>query len=455
MHSISNLHLMIKTTLFALLLFVSSQIRAQEQVIDKIVAKVDNYIVLKSDVETAYLELLVNGRLEGVSEEAAKCRLLEDLIVEKMMLAKAEIDSILVEERQVESQLTRRMAVMKAQFGSLERIEQQYGKTIGDLKNELRERVREQMIIQKMQSEISQSVTKPTPKEVKKFFNGIPKDSIPYFNSEVEVNHIIKIPDINREQKRIVREQLNQIKQRVENGENFGELAKKFSEDYGSAKQGGDLGWLDRGTSVPEFEAAVFRMKPGSLSRIVESEFGFHLIKLIDRRGDQYHAAHILIRPSSADVDVKYAENFLDSLKQIIELDSLSFETAAREYSDDKATSSNGGSITSPTTGSTSIFLDDLDSYLYFTIDTMQVGQISAPVPYRTDDGRNAVRIIYFKSKTEPHTADLEKDYEKIFNFAYNQKRNKTLNDWFLGTREELYLYLDPEYNQCNILGIQ
>ncbi|GAB4396086.1 MAG: peptidylprolyl isomerase [Microscillaceae bacterium] len=428
---------------------------AQEGItLDKIVAKVDNFIVLKSDVEKLYYNLLYQGQLEGVEPATARCQLLEQLIIEKMMLAKAEIDSIVVEDRQVESQLERRFQAMEMQLGSLNKIEQLYGKTIGDLREELRGEIRNQLVVQKVQSQITESVPKPTPKEVKKFFETIPRDSLPYFGVEVEVAHIVKIPGVNRAQKQAVKEKLEALKQRILQGEDFAELAKRFSEDRGSAKEGGDLNWLTRGTSVPEFEAAIFRMKPGELSRIVESEYGFHLIKLIDKRGNEYRAAHILLRPNYDEVDISESRQFLDSLRAQILLDSLSFEKAAREYSEDKNTAMAGGVIQGPD-GDSRVFVEDMDPYLYFTIDTMQVGQISRPLPYRTDDGKSAVRLIYLKSKRPPHEASLETDYQRISNFTYNQKRNQAINEWFVRTKDEVYISIDEEYDLCNILKIQ
>ena len=425
-----------------------------EIIIDKIVAKVDDYIILKSEVEKYFGDLLASGQAKESDAPEAKCQILEQFIIQKMMLAKAEIDSVTVEDKQVESQLDRRMQYFILQFGSAEKLEQAYGKTIGDFKGELREFIRDQMVAQKMEEVITENVHKPTPKEVKKFFNSLPKDSIPYFNSEVEISHIVKIPDVNKEQKRIVKEKIEKIKQSIIDGEDFGTIAKDVSEDYGSAKNGGDLGWLQRGTSVPEFEAAVFRMKPGELSKIVESQYGFHLIKLIDRRGNEYNAAHILMRPDYSTVDISYAEKFLDSLRNMILLDSISFEKAAKEYSEDKNSASNGGAISSED-GETTMFMDRLDSYLYFTIDTMEVKQISRPVPYRTDDGKSAVRIIYFKSKTQPHQANLEDDYQKLYNVTYSQKKNKAINEWFLKTKDEVFISIDEEFKDCNILGSQ
>lgn len=445
-----------KKQIASILLFSCIGFGSQAQIIDKIIAKVDDEIILRSDLEAAYLKLYYEGQLEGLDERSAKCQILERFIIDKMMLAKAEIDSVIVEDRLVQSQLDRRMALMLQQVGDPARLEEQYGKTIGDLKNELRDQIRDQMTIQRMEQEISQSVPQPTPKEVKRFYNDIPKDSVPYFSTEVEIAQIVKVPEISRSQKKLVRDKLETIKQRALSGEDFSKLAREYSEDYGSAKEGGKLGWLKRGSSVPEFEAVIFRTKPGELSRIVESQFGFHLIKLIDRRGDEYNAAHILIRPDFSDVDVQAAKEFLDSLRTEVMGDSLvSFENLAREHSDDKFTSDNGGVISSPTTGGAQIFVDDLDSYLYFTIDTMKVGTISPPLPYRLDDGRNALRIIYYRTKTPSHKADINQDYEKLYNMTLNFKRNQAINDWFIKTKDELYIYLDREYNYCNILGVQ
>lgn len=443
--------------IWIILLICSSSLylQAQEQktVIDKIVAKVDNYIVLRSDVDKFYFNLLYQDQLEGMDEKTAKCKILEQIIVEKMMLAKADIDSIVVESKQVENQLNGRMAYILQQFGGDEKkLEEIYGKTVDDLKDELRGDIHSQLVVKEMQGEITSKVSRPTPKEVRKFFNGFPKDSIPFFGTEVEVGHIVKIPGVNKEQKQKIKTRLEELKQRALAGEDFGELAKTYSEDYGSAKQNGELDWLSRGTSVPEFEAAVFRMKPGELSKIVESEYGFHLIKLNDKRGNEYNASHILLRPNYDEVNSEYSISFLDSLRNDIMRDSISFEKAAKEFSDDKNSASGGGIIVGQE-GSSRIFLEDLDSYLFFIIDTMKVGQVSHPVTYRTDDGKSAVRIIYYKEKTDPHQANLEQDYDKMASYAFNMKKNEAVNDWFVKTKEELYISIDEEYNECDILS--
>lgn len=426
-------------------------IQAQGKVIDKIIAKVDDYVVLKSELEAQYYQLVVNGAIKVGS---SPCELFERLLINKMMLAKAEIDSVIVPEEEVAGNLDRRMSYFIAQFGSEERLEEQYGKTIPELKGELREQIREQLTIQQMEREITSDIEKPTPREVKRFFNRIPKDSLPEFGVEVEVAHIVKIPTVSESQKNMARKKLLDIRNRIEGGEDFAELAKQYSEDYSNANKGGDLGWQKRGFLAPPFEAAVYRTKPGEMSGVVETQFGFHLIKLHERRGNEFHCSHILVRPDFSQVDVKAARNYLDSLRTLIISDSITFAKAAKEYSEDPNSAANGGTITAYG-GSNRIFKEDLDSYLYFTIDTMKVGNISTPVTYRLDDGRDAVRIIYFKSQTQAHTANLERDYQKIYDMVYDEKRMEAINEWFDKTKREVYIYIDQEYQGCDVLKSQ
>jgi peptidyl-prolyl cis-trans isomerase SurA len=240
------------------------------------------------------------------------------------------------------------------------------------------------------------------------------------------------------------------------NGEDFETLAKTYSDDIGSGQRGGNLGYAKRGQMVSEFEAAALKLKKNELSQVIESEYGFHLIQLLDRRGDEYDARHILIRPSYADVDLTEATAYLDSLRTRILADSISFEKAAKEYSDDKASAPNGGIITDPNSGSTKIFAENMDPVIYLTVDTMQVGSISKPVVYRTDDGKSAMRILYYKSKIDPHYANLNDDWQKIYNAALGEKKNKVLNEWFESSKGEVYISIDDEYKDCKLMqGIQ
>jgi peptidyl-prolyl cis-trans isomerase SurA len=417
-------------------------------VIDKIIAKVDNNIVLKSDVERAYLDYLSNG---GKPSERNKCGLLAQLISGKLMVAKAEIDSVIVTEDIVDRNLEERFRMILSQFGgSEEQLEEYYGKTLEEIKSDVRDQVKEQLTIQRMQNHITENIT-VTPAEVKRFFDKIPSDSLPYFSTEVEVAQIVKIPETGEEQKQRAREKLIELRKRILAGEDFAELAKEYSEGP-SAKYGGDLGYASRGAMVPAYEAVALKLKPNELSVPVETKFGLHLIQLLDRRGNEYHSRHILLMPEPSEEDIKRAEDYLDSLKSQINAGKITFPKAAKEYSEDQQTSGNGGFFADEN-GGTRISTDNLDPVVYFTVtDSMQVGEISKPLRYRTDDGKQSVRLLYYKSRVRPHQANLKDDWQKIRNAALEEKKMRVLNEWFDKAREEVFINIDDDYSYCNIM---
>ncbi len=273
---------------------------------DKIIARVDNYIVLLSDLEQSYQSMVVDMGDPGPN---ARCEILEGLIINKIMMAKAEIDSIMVEEVMVEGELERRMQYFINQAGGEDKLVVAFGKTIPQLKDDLREQVKEQLTTRKVQQEITSAVT-VTPAEVKKYFNSIPKDSIPFLPAEIQVGQIIRFPEVSESEKKKAREKLVAIQQRVQNGEDFAELAKEFSQDPGSKRNGGELGWVDRGAFAPEFEESALTMDIGEYSDPIETDFGFHFIHLLDRRGNKFRTRHILIRPESNEMDLSSAEQF-------------------------------------------------------------------------------------------------------------------------------------------------
>ncbi|GAB3166122.1 peptidylprolyl isomerase [Telluribacter humicola] len=418
--------------------------------IDKIIARVDNYYILKSELEELYQSYAANGQ-----KAPDKCQLLESLIINKMLLAKAEIDSVTVDEKMVENQLGGRMDYMIQRFGSEKNIVEAYGKSIDALKTELRQQVKEQMTVETMQEKIAGDV-KITPSEVRKFFNAIPKDSLPYIPAEVEIGHIIRMATVTKEQKEKLRNQLIEYRKRALAGEEFSTLAQIYSEDLGSAKNGGDLGFAKRGMMVPEFEGVALALKPGEISDVVESQFGFHLIQLIETRGAEYRARHILLRPDyNRGTDVSEATRHLDSLRTLIQTDSLTFANAAKDNSEDKMTADAGGILKDPQTGVGRLALDaSMDPALYFAIDTMKVGSVSPPISYRTEDGRSAMRIIWYKSKSEPHTANLRDDYEKIAQIVLMNKKNNALEDWFKKAQGDVFISVEPEFQNCRIFGL-
>lgn len=420
-----------------------------KNVLDRIIVKVDNYFILKSEVENQYQQYITSGQADAPN----RCQILEGLVVNKLMLAKAEIDSVIVEDKRIEAELTSRMEQMEGQYGSAKNIVEAYGKSIATLKEDLRSSLKEQLTGRKMQDKITDDV-KITPKEVAAFFNEIPRDSLPYLPAEVEISHIIRIAKPNKNQKEELYAKLMDFRRRVEKGESFEDLAKVHSEDLGSGKRGGDLGFAKRGAMVAPFEAAALRMKPNQMSEVVESEFGFHLIQLLEIRGQEYHARHILLRPDYQKLDLTDPTKFLDSIRVLVQRDSTTFEKAAKEFSEDKPTQDAGGVLMDLSNGANRLTYDGtMDPALFFALDSMQVGTISTPIPFRTDDGRSAVRILYYKAKHPPHFANLKDDYQKLAQITLSRKKNNAIEKWFMKAKDDVFIFIDEEYKDCRILA--
>ncbi|MBC7450854.1 MAG: peptidylprolyl isomerase [Cytophagales bacterium] len=441
--------------LTGLLLLNQLHLSAQQQVVDEIITKVDNQIILKSEVEIAYLQFKRSPEAQMIqSADDTKCRVLESLIINKMLLARAEMDSVTVERDAVYEQLNRRMDYFVQQFGTVAKLESYYKKSIDQLKEELYPQIRDQMLTQKMQDNITTGV-KITPIEVERFYKKLPKDSLPYFSSEVEVGQIVRLPEINKQDRLRFKQKLEEIRQRILKGEDFCRLAKQYSQDVVSAKNCGEIGFFKKGDLVPEYDAAASKLKPGEISDVIESQFGFHIIQLIERRGAEYNTRHILIKPTSNVKDIVYPTLFLDSLRHLILHDSISFQRAAKLHSADKQTSTNGGMFLDRTSGSTRIAQEDLQPAIFFVIDTMKVGGVSTPIKFVMEDGTEAVRIIYYKNKIAAHQANLKDDYQKIYTAALEERKNNAVNEWFDKTKAQVYIDIDPEYKDCEIMITQ
>ena len=358
----TKLTLVIFFTFFTSFFFnVKAQDEVKGVVADEIIARVDDYIVLRSELESTYLEILSRGeRISGNT----KCAVLKDLVTNKLLAAKAEIDSVIVEDGQVDQELNSRMALIINQIGSEEEIERYYNKTIAEFKKELFDDIKEQLVVRKMRREILTEI-EVSPEEVKDFYNSIPRDSLPYFSTQVKVSQIVKVPEIGQQQKDKTKEALLKIRERIKAGESFEILATLYSQDPGSAQNGGNLGFVGRGAFQPEFEAEVFKLKPGEVSMPVETEFGYHLIQLIERRGNLFNSRHILLQPEFSEDDTQLTIDFLDSLKEVAYSDSVTFEELAREHSDDKFTSSFGGYFTDAMGSENAV------SYTHLTLPTM------------------------------------------------------------------------------------
>lgn len=423
---------------------------AQEEgfVVDEIIAKVDNYIVLKSELDRAYQDYITNG---GTPSERIRCQYLALLIRGKLMMAKAEIDSVVVLDAEVDANTKNRMDIILSQSGkTVDELEALYGKTMEQIRLELREQIREQMVVGRMEDHITQEI-KVTPSEVRRFFNRIPKDSLDYFSASVEVAQIVKVAEVNEAQKNATKAQLIELRNRILAGEDFGKLAREFSDDPSVTGNSGNMGWVGRGRMVPEYEAMAFKLKPGEISMPFETSFGFHIMQLLERRGNEYNSRHILISPRPSEEDLQKASRYLDSLRTKIQNDTITFERAAKEYSDDVETKGNGGFF-SDRDSNTRLLVDELDPVIFFTVDTMKVGTISRPIVYRTDDGKDAVRILYYKSRIPPHQASLEQDWTRIQNATLNHKKDRALQKWFLKARKDVFISIDEEYDFCGIL---
>lgn len=445
---------LLAATAVCILLFLSSFTASAQgpvrQEVDGIIAKVGNNIILRSDLEFSYLQYLAQTKQQPT--EDLKCEILSSMVQDKVLLARAELDSVTVNDSEVTYELDNRIEMLASQVGGIEQLEAYYNKSAKQLKDELRRSVKDMLVMQEMQRLITSEV-KVTPKEIRNYFNRIPADSLPYFSSEVEIGQIVVKAELSKQQKQETRQKLEEIRARIVAGEDFATLAKQFSQDPGTANNGGELGFMKKKMLVPEFEAAAMRLEPGQISGIVETQYGFHLIQLIERKGQEYNSRHILLRPATATVNIEEAVAELDSIRTLIVNDSITFAKAAKEYSDDPNTKDNGGMMTNRA-GNTYIPMDQVDPAIFFVIDTMQVGNISEPIPFRMEDGSEAARIIYLKAKSRPHQANMKDDYPRIAQAALNEKKGKAVDAWFKENFDTVFIEIDPEYQDCDALQL-
>jgi len=426
---------------------------SQTKSLDKIAAVVGGAIILKSDVEMQYAQHLAQGNQDNPD---LKCYLVQQMLTQKLLSQQAIIDSVTVTEDQVEDEINRRLRVMTSRAGGQERLEQFLNRSLIQYKDEIRPDIKEQLIANKMQGTITEKVT-ITPLEVKRFFDSIPADSLDYYNAEVEVGQIVGYPKLTKEEKETFKDKAESFRLRIKGGEDFATLARLYSEDPGSAAEGGDLGFMDRTMLVKEFAAMAFKLKPGELSPVFETEYGFHVLQVLERRGEQVRVRHILIKIEPTSTSLERTKTHLDSIyKQIVDK-KISFSTAASLYSDDNETKFNGGMLINTEdvqSRTTYIPTDKLDPTVFLSIDTMKAGTYSKPDLFTDRTGKQGYRFLYLKSRTEPHKANLNQDFPKIKEIAYQDKINKSLSEWFEKRRKSTYIKIDPEYQNCSSLKI-
>ena len=430
-------------------LFFTIISNAQPQLLDKVVAIVGKNPLLFSEVETTLLQQ--KEKIEAGAN--AKCKIFEDLLFQKLLLAQADRDSIVVADTEVENELNRRIQYYVGMLGSEEKFEAYYGKRISVFKDELKDDVKNQLLAQKMQQKITGD-TKLTPNEVRTFFSSLPLDSLPLINSELELGHIVRKPPITDEAKAAVRAQLDVFRNRVTNGESISVIAALYSEDPSSAKNGGYYEF-GRGQMVPEYEAVAFRLKPGEVSEIFETSYGYHFMQLVARKGEMVQVRHVLMSPKISQLEVLKAKEELDSIRQIITDGTMTFSEAALKFSSDKDTKQNGGLIINPNSNSTKWELDEIgevDQNLVFMLENqMKVGDVSPVIQYVGSDAKQAWRIVYLKSRTEPHKANIKDDYIKLLNMATFEKQKTAIKHWIEKKSKSTYIKIDDEFNTCKL----
>jgi peptidyl-prolyl cis-trans isomerase SurA len=436
---------MIKKIFSFLIFLLPGILLAQPQSIDKIVAIVGDKAILLSEVESQVLQMEQQATYK---DSNLRCNVLEDIIIQKLLLNQAEKDSVVVSDAQVDGELSKKIRYFVGQIGSVEKLEAYLGKSIVQIKDDFRDRIRDQLVVQQMQGKIAGDV-KVSPAEVRAYFESIPADSIPFIESEIQVAQILKKPPVNQAERERVRKELQDIRQKIIDGRSFASMAAFYSEDVVSAAKGGELGYVGRGDLVPEFEAAAFALKGKDISEIIETMYGFHIIQLVERRGETINVRHILMSPKASANDLEFARIKLDSISEVIRLSRMSFEDAALKFSDDSDTKNNGGLLINPGSGSTWFEVSQMDQSLFFVVDKMKIGEISDPVPVRIGEKKESYRIVSLKARTEPHRANLKQDYQRILLAAENEKKEKLVKEWIERKRQSFFIKIDPEFSDC------
>lgn len=438
-----------KIVLSILMMAMSVAMYAQPQVIDKVIGTVGGEYILLSQIEEQYSLMASQS---GELPEDARCNIFSQLVVNNLLLNQAKLDSLEVSEEEVEYQLEARVERILAYMnGDVTQFEQYYGQTINEVKAKMREDLTNNLLIERMRGQVMQEIT-VTPSEVKAYFDKIPSDSLPYFNAEVEVAEIVYSPKVNEVEKKKSYDQISAVRQQIVDGADFAEMAKKHSAD-GSGQVGGDLGWAKRGKFVPEFEAAAYNLELGEISPIVETQFGFHIIELLERRGNTIHLRHILVTPEITNDDLDLAQEHLDSIRNLVAVDTFNFTEAVRVFSDDKQPSYfNNGRIVNPATGNTFFETGDLDPEVFFAIDTLKVGEVSGPIEFRDPRGGRVYKIIQLQSRTPPHQANLRQDYFKVQQAAKQAKQSDHMQNWLLEKAARTYIAIDALYRDCESL---
>ncbi|MFT3740284.1 MAG: peptidylprolyl isomerase [Breznakibacter sp.] len=420
---------------------------SQSNVIDEVVAIVGDKPVLKSDIEGQYQQALA----EGISFQGdAKCRIFEDLLIQKLLLAQAVLDSIEVSENEVVGEVDRRMNYYIQQIGDKEKLEEYFNKSILQIKREMMDQMRNQMMTERMKSKITKDI-KATPSEIRLFYKNANPDSLPNVPIQYELNQISVYPPYEQKEIDRVKDQLRDFQKQVNEGRDFSTLAVLYSEDPGSASRGGDLGWATRSTFVPEFATVAFNLQDKSkVSKIVETEYGFHIIQLIDRKGDRINVRHILLKPKVSTKSREQAIARIDSIAALINENKVTFEEAALRFSMDKDTRANGGLMVNEANNNSAKFaLNDLEPEIIKAMQNLNEGDVSKPFLMKDKNGKDVYRIVQLKRKTDPHKANLKDDYQLLQDILIIRKKEDTMKNWIREKQKSTYISLDKSWVNC------
>ncbi len=435
------------TVLLILLSLVPGVLKSQDKVIDQIVAIVGSNVILKSEVEMMNLE----NQAQGVTSTGdMKCEILESFLVDKLLIAEAQLDTdIVITDSQINQQMDNRMQQYINYIGSEKEVEAYFKKPITTIKSEMKEGIRNQLYSSQMQNKIIDKVT-ATPSEVRFNYRTLPPDQVPLIPTQFEYAQITLKPVVDLEEENRVKAQLRELKARIEGGTSFATMAVLYSED-GSAKDGGELGYRGRNELDPEYAAVAFNLKEGKVSNVVQSEFGYHIIQLIDKKGEKINTRHIILRPKISPVAKLQARNRLDSLANLIRKNTLTFEQAAAMFSADKTTRNNGGIAINQDNLSSKFTVEQLNPEVSKVITSMNLNEISKPFETMDDETKQPVlKIVKLLNKIEGHKANLQNDYQQLSEMFLQKKKEKVLEDWVSERQKKTYIRIDDTYANCN-----
>ena len=428
-----------------IILFIS--FASYSQSIDKIQAIIGSEILLTSDIENQYNQILSQGVIET---ENIRCDILDELLLQNFLVHHAKIDSTIeINQDEIDSEINNRISYFEKQLGSLAKVESFFNRSIESMEEELLYIVKDQFYTQKKQSKIISDV-KITPNEVKEFYNQLKSEDIPLVPTKLELSQLVISPILSEEKQQSIKDKLNNFRKRIYNGEDFKVLATLYSDDIVSANNGGELGFMKRGELVPEFERAAFKLKKDEISEVVESKFGFHIIQMIERRGEQINVRHILIKPKYSSLSLKNARDKINSIKSDLDSLKISFDEALQRFSDDES-KNNGGIILNPKNGTSFFTFDEIDPSIRYTVEKMKIGDISDPSLSKSQDGTQAAyRLIKLNNKIDEHKANVVDDFDLLKEYALANKKQKVLEKWVSDNINDTYINLSKDLSVCS-----